>query len=163
MSTACCKLVPTTLTKQCEHSLSTACEQIFYNLFADLIHLDECAFLSVSLTSPKICNMRIYHRRINPPSRCQEPHRIRAAAANLAFLLETNTSRWPKRRDQSRFQFLSSRRPSARRQNRSRRSWVTKDLGIKYPGSLKLSRNERAAVYCQCLIESWKLRQDARK
>ena len=66
-------------------------------------------------------------------------------------------------RNQSRFQFPSSRRPSARRQNRSRRSWVTKDLGMKYPGSLEPLRNERTAVYLQCLIESWKLRPDAHK
>jgi hypothetical protein len=34
--TACSKLVTTTGNKQCEHNLSTACEQICNNLFADL-------------------------------------------------------------------------------------------------------------------------------
>jgi hypothetical protein len=34
--TACSKLVTATRNKQCEHNLSTACEQICNNLFADL-------------------------------------------------------------------------------------------------------------------------------
>ena len=34
--TACSKRVPTTENKQCKHNLSTACEQICNNLFADL-------------------------------------------------------------------------------------------------------------------------------
>ena len=34
--TACSKLVTTTGNKQCEHNLSTTCEQISSNLFADL-------------------------------------------------------------------------------------------------------------------------------
>ena len=34
--TACLTLVTTIRNKQCEHNLSTACEQICNNLFADL-------------------------------------------------------------------------------------------------------------------------------